>query len=356
MKAETLINLLTEEQVIKLVMLLGSGQPKTISNALVFNTICHNISGGSYKLYYYPHSRTFRCYTDCNETFDIIGLVKKVNDCDYKEAIKFICSKLSIQDEFSYIKKVGFGDESYFDELEYLHKYDKKEETEEITLTRFDENILRIYHKNLFYKGWIDEGITIKAMQNYEISFDMLHNRIIIPHRYVDGKLIGIKTRYVNNDDVKYVPLTHNFITYKYPTGLNLYGLYRNWKAINRKKKIVLFESEKSVMKAESYYGEDNNFTVAICGSNLTKEHIALLLKLNIEEVIIAVDKEFTTPEEALVYEKKIRKVFVNKLISYFNVSVIWDTDNLTGYKDSPIDCGKAIFETLFENRIRIKE
>ena len=37
-------------------------------------------------------------------------------------------------------------------------------------------------------------------MQNYEISFDMLHNRIIIPHRYVDGKLIGIKTRYVNNE------------------------------------------------------------------------------------------------------------------------------------------------------------
>lgn len=357
MKAQTLIDLLTEEQITRLMLHLGSEEPKLVSNALAFSTICHNHTGGSHKLYYYPHSRTFRCYTDCSETFDIIGLVKKIHECDHKEAIKYICSFLNIQDDFSYIRKEGFGEESEFSDLSYLCKYDDSSKKEEDTqeLIRYNENVLRIYNKNLFYKGWIDEGIAIEAMQKFEISYDMLHNRIIIPHRYVDCKLIGIKTRYINNDDVKYVPLFHNWITYRYPTGLNLYGLYRNWRTIKKKKKVVIFEAEKSVLKAESYY-PDNNFTVAICGSNLTKEHINLLLMLDIEEVIIAVDKEFKTPEEALIYEEKIRKVFVNKLLAYFNVSILWDTANKLGYKDSPIDCSKETFEELFENRIIIKE
>lgn len=356
MKAETLINLLTEEQITKLMTYMGSEEPKVISNALAFSTICHNVSGGSHKLYYYPHSRTFRCYTDCSESFDVIGLVKKREECNAPEAIRYICKVLNIQDTFNYVRKEGFGDNTDFDDLSYLSKYDNKFNESKETLIRYNENVLRIYNKNLFYKGWLDEGISIKAMQNFEISYDMLNNRIIIPHRYVDYSLVGIKTRYINNDDIKYVPLYHNFTTYKYPTGLNLYGLYRNWRAINRKKKIVIFEGEKSVIKIESLYGEDNNFSVAICGSNLTKEHIDLMLKLDIEEVIIAVDKEFTNEEEAKIYETKIRKVFINKLLAYFNVSVIWDIENLLDYKDSPIDKGQAIFEKLFENRIRVKE
>jgi hypothetical protein len=33
----------------------------------------------------------------------------------------------------------------------------------------------------------------------------------------------------------------------------------------------------------------------------------------------------------------------------------IWDMDNLLGYKDSPYDKGKKVFEELYKNRIRVR-
>ena len=150
MKAQTLIELLTEEQIIKLMLHLGSEEPKVISNALAFTTICHNHAGGSHKLYYYHHSRTFHCYTACSETFDVIGLVKRVKDCDHKDAIKLICSFLNIQDNFYYQRKIGFGDSiEDFSDLAYLCKYDKPEKENKQQLTRYNENVLRIYNRNL---------------------------------------------------------------------------------------------------------------------------------------------------------------------------------------------------------------
>lgn len=62
------------------------------------------------------------------------------------------------------------------------------------------------------------------------------------------------------------------------------------------------------------FYGEDN-FVVAICGSNMSKYQAELLLNLGIEEVIIAIDKEYMqvdTPEfdEYMKKVKKNRKAF----------------------------------------------
>ena len=46
-----------------------------------------------------------------------------------------------------------------------------------------------------------------------------------------------------------------------------------------------------------------------------------------------------------------------NKVEKYKNdikVSIIFDKDMLTNYKDSPIDCGPDIFMELFKERIMI--
>ena len=43
-------------------------------------------------------------------------------------------------------------------------------------------------------------------------------------------------------------------------------------------------------------------------------------------------------------------------LIQYVDVSVIWDMENLLGYKDSPTDLGRDIFLRLYKNRTRLNE
>jgi hypothetical protein len=48
------------------------GDPEYSSFGLLSTTICHNAPGeGSRKLYYYENSGLFKCYTGCDETFDI---------------------------------------------------------------------------------------------------------------------------------------------------------------------------------------------------------------------------------------------------------------------------------------------
>ena len=36
-----------------------------------YPTCCHNIEGGSHKLYYYKNTNMFKCYTECDSVFDI---------------------------------------------------------------------------------------------------------------------------------------------------------------------------------------------------------------------------------------------------------------------------------------------
>ena len=356
MEAKELIELITDEQIHDiLVNEFGSNEPKVVSKALAYQSICHNTpaDSNSYKLYYYPETKSFRCYTQCQESFNIISLTEKVKGFTFSEAMNFLCNKFGFN-ILGFKRVVGFNEE--FNDLNYLSKYIKtKEEDKAKELTIYDDRVLNVYHQNLFYKGWIDEDITIETMIKYEIRYDSINNRIIIPHRDINGNLIGVKTRYVNNDEIKYMPLIFDDIVYKYQTGHSLYGLYMSSEAIKKNKKIVIFEGEKSCMKAYSYYRGDS-FCVALCGSNLTQEQVKILINLGVNEVIIAVDKEYSTPEEALKYSEKIRKVFINKLQSFFAVSIIWDIDNKLDLKDSPIDKGREIFEELYDKRIRIKE
>ena len=72
----------------------------------------------------------------------------------------------------------------------------------------------------------------------------------------------------------KYRPLRINNIQYNHPLGMNLYGL--NWakNQIPIVKKAIVFESEKSVLKYQSYFGIENNIAVACCGSNLSVQQM----------------------------------------------------------------------------------
>lgn len=55
------------------------GEPEFTSFGIISSTICHNLPGeGSRKLYFYENSELFKCYTECDSTFDIFELAIKV--------------------------------------------------------------------------------------------------------------------------------------------------------------------------------------------------------------------------------------------------------------------------------------
>jgi len=100
-------------------------------------------------------------------------------------------------------------------------------------------------------------------------------------------------------------------------------------------------------------FGEEN-FTVALCGNSFSNFQRDLILSLEVNEVIIALDKQYQNAEseEASKWAKHIRERIINKLAPYCIVTILWDTEDLLPYKSSPSDIGKATLLKLMDKKI----
>ena len=149
------------------------------------------------------------------------------------------------------------------------------------------------------------------------------------------------------------MPIKVNKTWYNHPLGMNLYGF--NWAKGNIAivKKAIVFESEKSVLMYMSYFGTENSIAVACCGSNLSNYQIQLLLDAGATEIIVAFDRQFKTVGDTEY--KRLKKNLLtihNKFKNYATISFIFDKNQITGYKASPIDEGPEKFLQLFKERI----
>ena len=254
---------ISDSEIILLLKTLGS--PMYIDNVdhIIFQTVCHG--GSSMKLYYYKLNKTFKCYTSCPETFDIFSLVSKVLNINLTESIKYVKTTLGITGDI-FIPK-GFG-------IDHLECDFEDEEVEPPVIENL--NILNNF-MDYYCCEWLNEGISIDSMKKYLIKYYLHQHKIIIPHFNINGELIGIRGRALLQQDVdngkKYMPLYIKNKIYSHSLRHNLYGLHINKNEIKRIKKCIIFESEKSVLKMDSIYGE-YNISVAVGGSNISKHHI----------------------------------------------------------------------------------
>lgn len=346
----------SSEEAIKVLTALGSNGYRTGSNGeLLFQTVCHH--GDSYKLYWYPESKMFHCYV-CGESFDMYKLVMVSKSLKFKEALVYVYEILGIEEKE---EKRGFIPiaKTQLDDWEIFNRYNKKkEEKKSVYNPKILPKTLIDYYPDIYPIEWLNDGITKEAMDKYNIRFDPVHNKIIIPQYDADGELVGIRGRALNPEDLdkgqKYMPVSLEDDVLRCPTAYNLYGLSTNKKAISSIGKILLFEAEKSVMKCAGFYG-DNNFTVACYGSNISNFQRDLILSLGVKEVFIAFDKEYHTAftPESDSYSEKILKL-AYKFCPYVTTWVLWDVDGDLGYKDSPADCGKQTLEKLMKNKYEV--
>lgn len=350
MDAAKVKDMLSDRDVYDLLESLDA-QPQAKGNTFICTTICHG--GHKHKLVYYRDSKTFYCYTNCG-SMSIFDLVSNALEIDFISSLRYICKKYNIRDDNHF--EDGFS----FDMVEnpgiLLNKKLKKIEFPEFQI--LDDEILEDFYP-LYHKTWINDNISIESMKKYDIKYSIVDNQIIIPHRNEYGELIGVRARNLNKQQVddgkKYMPIYYKGKVLKHLTGANLYGLDKNKAAINKLGACILFESEKSVQQLDTMF-PDASIGLCVSGSNLTVYQLELLKKLNIEEVVIGVDKEFEEygSEKEIFYADRVKSVFRDKLAPFFKVSVLWDKDNLLEMKDSPTDKGKEVFKELLKNRIYI--
>ena len=363
---ELILSSLTKEDVIKICMALGSSYPKQDNNGnLIFQSICHG--SDSWKLYYYCtdidyKKHIFHCYSRCSDSFNIVELVIRANRTQGKtitwyKALYYIAKttgKIFTGESKEETKTSVITDFNWINRLQQI----KKNKKSIPNLSEISENILEVFYYAP-HQDWLNDNISREALSRYEIGYYGLTNQITIPHRDMNNRLIGIRGRFLDQEDIemigKYVPLQINGRTLSHSLGSNLYGINVVQDKIKTIKKAMVVEAEKSCMQAYSYFGEDS-FVVASCGSSITRTQIKLLLNyLQVEEVIYAPDRDYheSNSYEAEVWYQKIIKRLA-PLVPYCKVTLCADSKERLPYKASPTDMGKDILLELLDEKIII--
>lgn len=333
-----------------------------------YNTICHNINGGGYNLAFNKETRSFCCFSECSCSYSLLSLIKKRREllgepCTTYQSLKWLCNELGI--EFNFKEEVKQVNTNIYKWQNSLLKYTKNK-NKNIELRVYNKKILNYFPK-IYHTDWIDYGISEEVLDKYNIGWYNYKQQITIPCYRQNGDLIGIRVRNMNPKiDIKYIPLQLlDGTEFNFPTNEVFYGENFNWTNVQRTKSVILVESEKTVMKYESWYGAKNNICLGLYGSVLSNTKLKKLLSWNCETFYICLDSDFESieysnnDEKITSYEKFEKKVMniYNKLRPYAkSVYVIYNNLGFENcYKYSITDYTREQFEKLWNNKEKIE-
>ena len=308
---------------------------------------------GSPKLIFYPDSHIFMGYT-AGRSYDIISLVQTrlallKQPCSFLDACQFILDTTNINpDSISRVKKEG-------------HVYDWSNLEKFIKIRKYG-SALKEYSRTIidtlpayFPENWYNEGISESTMEKYQIRYYERCNQTVIPCFDEEARLIGVRVRNWDKDRVeqaKYMPLvTLDGQCYKFNTNQVFYGINYNKPEIERTGKVIIVESEKAVMKLDTYMGR-HNIALGMYGSNLGIQRRNQLLKMGVNTVSYVVDNDFIGQDDAFFeqWREKIQH-FIKLWDGFCRVEIVWDNLGLLGPKENATDRTKEVWEQLWENR-----
>lgn len=316
---------------------------------------CHRLNAleGQPKLYWYLDNKIFICYV-CSHSFDIISLTQQRLSLlgqphTFIDAINFIIQTVGL--EIETVKRINAPHVCDWSGLEKFIRF----RSTGSTLEPYDKSILDQLNHSV-PQQWLDEGISLETMVKYQIGYYDRLDATTIPCFAQDGSLIGIRCRHWRPNEIeegKYRPLCLlDGTTFKFPTNQVFYGINWNWGEIERTGHVILVEGEKSVLKADTWWGEKNN-VVALYGSNLGLQRRNQLIRLGVDHVTIAIDSDFhEIGDEG--YDKFEKKVLaLAKLFKgYAKVDVVYNNIGLIdAYKASPFDFDEATYNLMWDNR-----
>ena len=343
MDYEELISNLDVDAVISLMEKLGADRHVDKGTHIIFPTICHNEDSGeaSMKLYFYKDTKLFVCYTH-DGNMSIFKFLKTYYETRGIEYEWYSDIYMVVRDCANFKGFDGFVVEKY---KSMKDRYGSKRK--EVQLPEYSPNVLDCFVREHPVE-WLEDGISAEAMDKFDISYSIAHNKIIIPHYDADGRLIGIRGRALNEWEVenvgKYTPLKIEQNWYKHPLSMNLYGLNVTKENIRQRGVCFLVERESFSFP---------NCSAAVCGSNFNKYQLNILMKTCCPtEIVLCFDKEELPGEERYFF--KLYDI-CKKYGQYCNFSFIYDREGLLNLKESPTDRGEEVFTKLLEKRVRVQ-
>lgn len=353
-----LIKKMNSSDIIRLMEKLGVPESmiKYGNNSLIFPTICHNVMNNnpSHKLYYYEATKRFYCYTNCKSMSVFDFIIKVYQTRGYK--IEFREAYNILDEIVSKRIKNGFAILSNPKPL----VPDKIEKNWEEQLPVYNHHILECFTQQpRFLDVWMSEGIDYDVLVEFGVRFDMVRNRIVFPILDRNGRLVGIRVRNFNQDDLdsgrKYMPLWHNEELYNCPKMMVVYGYYQNKAVIKKLKEVIVFEAEKSVLKYGSCFTQ--NKSVAVGGSSFSQYHGIILKDAGVTKIVLAFDNDYSEDGDKYYGLKKMIKEAKKIQDMGFEVEIIYDWEQeYLGNKDAPIDLGRSVYSKLYRERKKLAE
>lgn len=274
------------------------------------------------------------------EGSDIFNLVQYSKQCSFVESVKYLHKILDL--DYSPYKKQEKKEK--FDPLNVFKRVLSARRRVDVNeIHAISDEALNDYVPML-HISWFREGVMPWTREKFGIAYSYKHKRVVIPHRYwLTGELLGFNMR-STVENFEQFGISKYLITKNMNKSMNVYGYYENSKNIEGSGYCVLYEGEKSVLKRDSL---NDSTGLALSGKSISNEQVRIILSLNINEVVIAFDKDVAIDEVRHACEK-----FYN----FRKVSYIYDKWNLLDNKQSPADAKNKVFNFLFKYRIKYDE
>ena len=292
-----------------------------------------------------PSKNIFYCF-GCNKGGDAISFVKEYSKVGFNEAIEEIAGIIGFTLEYA----KGKNDNSLEINQEFL-EYCKERSTQikDFCLKRgITEDIIQDFQ--LGYSGENFEIRNIISDSKRAIQLGLLYEtpnglksafakRLIIPIFNANGTCVGFSGRELTKSHAKYINSKESKI-YKKKT--ILYGFNIAKKHIIETKEAFIVEGYFDVM-ALHVLGYKNS--VGICGTALSKEHIAMLTKYDDISILLALDNDkaglqATKKAIYVLLQHEIYKSYViriNTKCKDFNDVLLYDRKALDSMQKIPI-------------------
>lgn len=267
-----------------------------------------------------------------NTNYDLITYLVKEKDVKFKDVLSVIKKETGIESLYNFKRKVGlFGG---------LYDHIKKQRGESEIQT-YSEEILQQY-TNTPNLAWLKDGIEISTQRKWNVGYDVDSQRITLPIRTPTGEIMAIKGRAnfeLSEFEPKYLYLEQG------PMSQTIFGFSENYDSLYEGD-ILVFESEKSVLKLDSW-GYNN--AVALGSNSLSTTQAKLLMSLNPKSITFMLDKDLPLENTQRNVEVLLEFCKMRDLrIKFWNWTYNLDLDD----KSAPCDGNKDEFIYILENEI----
>lgn len=286
----------------------------------------------------YLNYRSFSRGVDYEDGKDLISLVEDIKKMSFVDSVKYLHKILGLPFEF---KKKEEKPKKKHDPLDVFRRVlrcnRRVVNVDDIHI--LDDKLLNDFVPML-HIDFLRDGIMPWTREKFGLCYSYRKKRMIIPHRHwLTGQVVGMNMRtMVPNYELLGIP--KYLLTEGFSKQLNLYGLWENYNSIQKAGYVVVYESERSVLKRDSL---NDPTGVAISGHSLSQEQIAILIGLNVD-IIISMDKDVPIEE--------VRHM-CSKFFNIRNVYYTYDKYDLLGEKDSIADAPNKIFNFLMKHKVK---